>query len=54
MRMGGQSNNTIKSRLRANRRDYLAMKRNRIPFPLVGLRFKTDNKVAPILLFAFS
>jgi glycosyltransferase involved in cell wall biosynthesis len=35
MRMGGQSNNTIKSRLRANRRDYLAMKRNRIPFPLL-------------------
>ena len=35
MRMGGQSNNTIKSRLRANRRDYLAMKRNHIPFPLL-------------------
>jgi len=35
MRTGGQSNNTIKSRLRANRRDYLAMKRNRIPFPLL-------------------
>ncbi|MEO7533519.1 MAG: glycosyltransferase family 2 protein [Ferruginibacter sp.] len=35
MRTGGQSNKTIKSRLRANRRDYLAMKRNRIPFPLL-------------------
>jgi len=32
MRMGGQSNVNIKQRLRANRRDYLAMKKNRIPF----------------------
>ena len=32
MRTGGMSNITIKKRLRANRRDYLAMKRNRIPF----------------------
>ena len=33
MRTGGMSNKTIYQRLRANRRDYLAMKRNRIPFP---------------------
>ncbi|MDO9377080.1 MAG: glycosyltransferase, partial [Ferruginibacter sp.] len=33
MRVGGQSNITLKSRLRANRRDYLAMKKNKIPFP---------------------
>lgn len=31
MRMGGMSNGNIFRRLRANRRDYLAMKRNRIP-----------------------
>ena len=35
MRMGGQSNATLKQRLRANRRDYLAMKKNNIPFPFV-------------------
>ena len=35
MRTGGMSNRTIYQRLRANRRDYLAMKRNRIPFPLL-------------------
>lgn len=33
MRTGGQSNVTISNRIRANRRDYLAMKQNRIPFP---------------------
>jgi glycosyltransferase involved in cell wall biosynthesis len=33
MRHGGMSNGNIFRRLRANRRDYLAMKRNRIPFP---------------------
>ena len=35
MRMGGMSNVSLAKRLRANRRDYLAMKRNRIPFPFV-------------------
>ena len=35
MRTGGMSNITIYSWLRGNRRDYLAMKRNRVPFPLV-------------------
>ena len=34
MRMGGASNKSISRRLRANRRDYLAMKKNKIPFPL--------------------
>ena len=33
MRMGGMSNVSLSKRFRANRRDYLAMKRNRIPFP---------------------
>jgi glycosyltransferase involved in cell wall biosynthesis len=36
MRVGGQSNRNIKSRLRANRRDYLAMKKNQLPFPLLA------------------
>lgn len=35
MRVGGASNATLKQRLRANRRDYLAMKHNKIPFPLI-------------------
>ena len=35
MRAGGASNQSIYSRLRANRRDYLAMKKNNIPFPLI-------------------
>ena len=36
MRVGGQSNRNIGSRLRANRRDYLAMKMNNIPFPHIA------------------
>ena len=32
MRNGGASNSTLRSRFRANRRDYLAMKINKIPF----------------------
>lgn len=32
MRNGGMSNGNVYRRLRANRRDYLAMKKNRIPF----------------------
>lgn len=35
MRKGGASNGNISRRLRANRRDYLAMKKNNIPFPLI-------------------
>lgn len=35
MRIGGQSNRNLKSRLRANRRDYLAMKKNKIPLPFI-------------------
>ena len=33
MRAGGQSNKNLSIRIRANRRDYLAMKENKIPFP---------------------
>lgn len=32
MRVGGQSNKNFQQRFRANRRDYLAMKKNNIPF----------------------
>lgn len=35
MRQGGMSNSSIARRLRANRRDYLAMKKNRVPMPFV-------------------
>jgi hypothetical protein len=35
MRVGGASNESFARRLRANRRDYLAMKKNKIPFPLI-------------------
>ncbi len=35
MRTGGASNINFKMRLRANRRDYLAMKINKIPFPFI-------------------
>ena len=35
MRSGGASNESFSRRLRANRRDYLAMKKNKIPFPLI-------------------
>jgi len=36
MRIGGASNVTLGRRLRANRRDYLAMKKNNIPFPFLA------------------
>jgi len=51
MRMGGASNRSLFQRLRANRRDYLAMKVNNIPFaffvsilkPLIKLHQFTRN-----------
>ncbi|HMJ47543.1 MAG TPA: glycosyltransferase family 2 protein [Ferruginibacter sp.] len=45
MRRGGQSNNDIKMRLRANRRDYLAMKKNKIPFPFIVSILKPLSKL---------
>ena len=45
MRVGGQSNFTIKARLRANRRDYLAMKFNKLPFPLLASLLKPVIKM---------
>ena len=45
MRRGGQSNSNIYQRLRANRRDYLAMKKNHIPFPFVISILKPLSKL---------
>jgi glycosyltransferase len=45
MRVGGESNRNIVNRLRANRRDYLAMKINNIPFPHIASILKPIIKV---------
>lgn len=45
MRNGGISNGNIYHRLRANRRDYLAMKRNNIPFPFIVSILKPLSKL---------
>jgi glycosyltransferase involved in cell wall biosynthesis len=45
MRSGGQSNKTLAIRLRANRRDYLAMKKNKIPFPFTASILKPIIKL---------
>ncbi|MES2431349.1 MAG: glycosyltransferase family 2 protein [Bacteroidota bacterium] len=45
MRIGGMSNNNLKSRFRANRRDFLAMKKNKIPFPFIVSILKPLRKL---------
>lgn len=45
MRIGGASNISIAGRVRANRRDYLAMKKNKILFPLLVSVLKPLRKV---------
>ena len=45
MRRGGLSNNNIVKRLRANRRDYLAMKANGIPFSFLVSILKPLSKL---------
>jgi glycosyltransferase len=45
MRNGGQSNVTLKSRIRANRRDYLAMQKNQVPFPFLASVLKPIIKL---------
>jgi glycosyltransferase len=45
MRKGGMSNGSLKKRLRANRRDYLALKRNGVPFPLFASLIKPIRKL---------
>ncbi|UEG49445.1 glycosyltransferase [Ferruginibacter lapsinanis] len=45
MRTGGMSNSNLKSRLRANRRDYLAMRKNNIPFAFLVSILKPLRKL---------
>lgn len=45
MRTGGMSNGNFARRLRANRRDYLAMKKNNIPFALIVSILKPLRKI---------
>lgn len=45
MRSGGASNGNLKRRLRANRRDYLAMKKNKIPFAFIVSFLKPISKL---------
>jgi glycosyltransferase len=45
MRRGGQSNDNLMKRFRANRRDYLAMKKNGIPFPFLVSILKPLSKL---------
>lgn len=45
MRRGGQSNDSLARRFRANRRDYLAMKKNGIPFPFLVSILKPLRKL---------
>lgn len=45
MRRGGQSNSSIFKRLRANRRDYLAMKKSGIPFAFFVSILKPLSKI---------
>ncbi len=54
MRMGGQSNVNFKQRLRANRRDYLAMKKNKIPFAFLVSILKPLIKVHQFVGKGFS
>ena len=45
MRRGGQSNSDLRTRFRANRRDYLAMKKNNIPFAFLVSILKPLSKL---------
>ncbi|RYZ62419.1 MAG: glycosyltransferase [Chitinophagaceae bacterium] len=51
MRKGGMSNCGWKRRLRANRRDYLALKRNGVPFPLMASLIKPLRKLPQFVGF---
>ena len=52
MRRGGQSNSNFRSRLRANRMDYLAMKENHLPMPMFSSIMKPVRKI-PQFMSAF-
>jgi len=51
MRKGGMSNGSFKKRFRANRRDYLALKRNEVPFPFVVSMIKPLRKLPQYIRF---
>lgn len=51
MRKGGMSNCGWQGRLRANRRDYLAMKKNGIPFPLFASFIKPIRKLPQFIKY---
>ncbi len=51
MRKGGMSNCGWKRRLRANRRDYLALKRNEVPFPFFASLVKPIRKLPQFVNF---
>lgn len=51
MRLGGMSNSSLKKRLRANRRDYLALKRNGVPFAFFASLVKPIRKLPQFVGF---
>jgi len=51
MRKGGMSNGSFKKRFRANRRDYLALKRNNVPFPFIVSMIKPLRKLPQYIRF---
>ena len=51
MRKGGMSNCGWQRRLRANRRDYLALKRNGVPFPFIASIVKPVRKLPQFIGF---
>lgn len=51
MRKGGMSNGSFKKRIRANRRDYLALKTNEVPFALLVSLMKPLRKLPQYIKF---
>lgn len=51
MRLGGMSNSSLKRRFRANRRDYLALKRNNVPFAFIVSLIKPLRKLPQYIKF---
>jgi glycosyltransferase len=49
MRNGGMSNASLTKRLHANRRDYLALKRNGVPIPFFASVVKPLRKIPQFL-----
>ncbi len=51
MRKGGMSNGSLKKRVWANRRDYLALKHNEVPFPFIVSLIKPLRKLPQYMNF---